>query len=61
MKTFKTSSALILNTPTVFSISNAYAGCCNSHNEKKADTECLSNSKKYIDVKEKEYLFEVEA
>ncbi|WP_241433444.1 hypothetical protein [Prochlorococcus marinus] len=45
----------------MFSISNANAGGCSSHNEKKAEIECLSNDKKCIDTKKKESLYKVEA
>ncbi len=62
MKPFKTSSALILGGPTtMFSISNANAGCCSSHSEKKAEIEYLSDDKKCIEAKEKELLYVVEA
>ena len=61
MKLFNTSSSLILVVLTSFSISNANAGGCNSHTEKKAEIECLSDDKKCIDTKEKESLYKVEA
>jgi len=61
MNPFKTSCVLILGALTSFSISNANAGGCSSHNHKKAEIECLSDDKKCIDAKEKESLFEVEA
>ena len=43
------------------SISNANAGGCSSHTEKKAEIECLSDDKKCIEAKEKELLYKVEA
>ena len=61
MKPINTSCALILGVLTLFSISNANAGGCNSHNEKKAEIDCLLDDKKCIDAKEKELLSEVEA
>ena len=62
MKSINTSCALILGVLTLFSISNANAGGCSSHNEKKkAEIECLSDEKKCIDTKEKESLYKVEA
>ena len=61
MKPIKTSFALILGVLTLFSISNANAGGCSSHTEKKADIECLSDDKKCIEAKEKESLYKVEA
>ena len=61
MKQIKTSYALILVVLTLFSISNANAGGCSSHNEKKAEIKCLSDEKKCIEVKEKESLYKVEA
>jgi len=45
----------------LFSIPNANAGGCSSHNDKKAEIECLSDDKKCIDTKEKESLYKVEA
>ena len=60
MKPFKISSYLILGALTLFSISNANAGGCSSHIEKKAEIECLSEDKNCIDSKEKELLYEVE-
>ncbi|KGF93713.1 hypothetical protein EU94_1349 [Prochlorococcus marinus str. MIT 9123] len=45
----------------MFSISNVKAGGCSSHNEKKAEIECLTDDKKCIDTKEKESLYKVEA
>ena len=61
MKLIRTSCALILGALTLFSISNANAVGCSSHNEKKAEIECLSEDKKCIDTKEKESLYKVEA
>ena len=61
MKPINTLFALILGLLTSFSISNANAGGCSSHNEKKAEIECLSEDKKCIDAKEKESLYKVEA
>ena len=61
MKPFNTTCALILSVLTLFSISNANAGGCSSHNEKKVEVECLSDNKKCIDTKEKESLYKVEA
>ncbi len=61
MKPINTSFALILSVITLFSISNANAGGCSSHNEKKAEIECLSDEKKCIEAKEKESLYKVEA
>ena len=61
MKAFKTSSAFILDTLTLFSLSNANEDGFSSHTEKKAEIECLSNYKNCIDAKEKELLYEVEA
>ncbi len=61
MKSFKISSALTLDALTLFSISNANAGVCSSHIEKRAEIECLSDDKKCIYAKDKELLQEVEA
>ena len=61
MKPINTSCALILGILTLSSISNANAGGCSSHNEKKAEIECSSDDKKCINTKEKESLFKVEA
>jgi len=55
------SVGLILGLLTLFSISNANAGGCGSHNEKKAEIECFSDDKKCIEAKEKESLYKVEA
>ena len=61
MKPITTSCALILGVSTLFSISNANAGGCSSHSEKKAEIECLSDDKKCIDTKENESQYKVEA
>ena len=61
MKPINTSFALILGAITFFSISNANAGGCSSHSEKKAEFECLSDYTKCIEAKEKESLYKVEA
>ena len=61
MKSINTLSALILGGLTLFSISDANAGGCSSHREKKAEIECLSDDKKCIDTKEKESLYKIEA
>ena len=61
MKPINTSCALIFGVLTFFSISNANAGGCNSHTEKKAEIECLSGDKKCIDTNENESLYKVEA
>ena len=61
MKPINTTCVLILGVITLFSISNANAGGCNSHSEKKAEIECFSDDKKCIDIKEKESLYKVEA
>jgi len=61
MKPFNTAYALILGILTLFSTTNANAGGCSYHTEKKAEIECLSNDKKCIDAKERELLKEVEA
>jgi len=61
MKPLSSSFALILGVLSLFSISNANAGGCSSHSEKKAEIECLSDDKKCIDAKEKELLYKVEA
>jgi len=61
MKPFSNSCALILGALTLFSISSANAGGCSSHNEKKAEIECLSDDKKCLDAKEEELLYKVEA
>ena len=55
MKPINTSCALILGVLTLFSISNANAGGCSSHTEKKAEIECLSDDKECIDAKEKNH------
>ena len=61
MKLINTSCVLILGVLTLFSISNANAGGCSTHTEKKAEIECLSDDKKCIDMKEKESLTKGEA
>ena len=61
MKRLNTSCALILGLITLFSISNANAGGCSSHTEKKVEIESLSDDKKCIDTKEKESLNKIEA
>jgi len=62
MKHFNTNScALLLGVLSSFLISNANAGGCSSHTEKKAEIECYSDDKKCIDAKEKELLYKVEA
>ena len=61
MKLFSTSFFLILGSLTLFSISSANSGGCNSHTEKKAEIECLSEDKNCLDAKEKELLYKVEA
>ena len=61
MKPFKTLIALIFGALNLFSISNANAGGCSSHIEKKAEIECLSDDKKCIDASEKELQYKVEA
>ena len=60
MKLINISCALILGVLPLFTISNANAGGCSSHTEKKAEIECLSEDKKCIDTKEKESLYKVE-
>ena len=61
MKPINTSCALILGLLALFSISNANAGGCSSHTEKKSEIECLSDDKKCIDTKVNESLYKVEA
>ena len=61
MKPINTSCVLILGVLTLFSISNANAGGCSSHTEKKVEIECLSDDKTCIDTKEKVLLYKVEA
>ena len=61
MKPINTSYALILGVLTLFPISNANAGGCSSHTEKKAEIECLSDDKKCLDAKEEDSLYKVEA
>ena len=60
MKLINTSCVLILGVLTSFSISNANAGGCSFHAEKKVEIECLSDDKKCIDTKEKESPYNVE-
>ena len=60
MKPINTSCVLIFGVLTLFSISNANAGGCSSHNEKKAEIECLADEKKCIDTQEKETSYNVE-
>ena len=57
MKPINTSCALILGVLTLFSISNANAGGCSSHTEKKAEIECFSDDKKCIDTIENQSLY----
>ena len=61
MKPINTLYALTLGVLTLLSISNAKAGGCSSHTEKKAEIECLYDDKKCIDTKEKESIYKVEA
>ena len=61
MKPIYTSCALFVGALTFFSISNANAGGCSSHHEKKAEIECLSDDEKCIDTKEKVSQYQVEA
>ena len=61
MKPINSSCTLILGLLTLFSISNANAGGCNSHTEMKAEIECLSDDKKCIEEIEKDSLYKVEA
>ncbi len=61
MKLINPSCVLILGVLTLFSISNANAGGCTSHNEKMAEIECSPEDKKCIDTKELESLLKVEA
>ena len=61
MKPIKTSCALILGVLTFVSVSNANAGGCSSHTEKKAEIECWSDDKKCMDTKEKELQYKVAA
>ena len=63
MKPINTSCSFILGVLTLFSISiasNAKAGGCSSHSEKKAEIECSYDDKKCIDAKEKESLYKIE-
>ncbi len=61
MKPINTSCTLILGLLTLFSISNAKAGGCSPHTEKKVEIECLSDDKKCLEAKEKNSLYKVEA
>ena len=61
MKTINASCTLILGVLALFTISNANAGGCSSHTEKKAEIECLSDDKKCIEKTKKESLYKVEA
>ena len=61
MEPINTSCVLILGVLALFSISNANAGGCSSHSEKKAEIECLSDDKKCVEAQEKESLYKVEA
>ena len=61
MKPINTSCALILGALTFFSMSNANAGGCSSHTEKKPEIECLYDDKKCIEAKEKNTLYNFEA
>ena len=61
MKPIHTTCALILGLVSLFSITNANAGGCSAHTEKKAKIECLSDDKKCLDTKENESLYKVEA
>ena len=61
MKPINTSCFLTLGVLTLISISNANAGGCSSHTEKKAEIECLSDDKKCIEAEEKASLYKVEA
>ena len=61
MTPISTSCALILGVLSLFTISNANAGGCSSHLEKKEEIDCESDDKKCIEAKEKESLYKVEA
>ena len=61
MKPINTSCALLLGALTLFSISNANAGGCSTHIEKKVEIECLPDDKNCIEAKEKKSLYKVEA
>jgi len=61
MNSINTLCTLILGILALFPISNASAGGCSSHFEKKAEIECLSDDKKCIGEKEKESLYKIEA
>ena len=60
MKSINTSCFLILGVLTLFSISNVNAGACKSNTEKKVEIRCLSDDKKFIDMKEKESPYKIE-
>mgnify|MGYP001360541406 CR=1 FL=1 len=61
MKPINISCGLILGALTLFSMSTANAGGCNTHTEMKVKIECFSDDKKCLDAKEKELLYKVEA
>ena len=61
MKPINTSCAFILGDLTLFSITTANAGRCSSQIEINPEIKCLSDEKKCLDAKEKEFLYEVEA
>ena len=61
MKPINNLCALMLGVLTLFSVTNVNAGGCSSHNEKKAEVECLSDDEKCVEAKEKESLYKVEA
>ena len=61
MKPFNTACVLFIGVVSLLSISEANAGGCSSHTDKKAEIECYSDDKKCIDAKEKELLYKVEA
>ena len=61
MKPINTSCVLILGVLTLFSISNANAGGCSSHTEKKVEIECFSEDKNFIYTNKNESLYKVEA
>ena len=57
MKLINTSCVLILGVLTLFSTSNANAGGCSSHTEKKSEIESLFDDKKCIDTIENQSLY----
>ena len=59
MKPFRTSSAILSGISSLFPVSNGNAGVCISRFDKKAEIECFSDEKKFIDTKENELPFEV--